>query len=317
MNTRSRRKGLRWGIVLIVFVLLIATATVGNASFSGSQKNYVQPNIELHKPEQGRPLLIEGVDAAPDIARILKRGKLIVSIFFEDVPPFFMHDKKGQFKGIDVEIARDIAAKLGVEVEFNHTPETFDGIVEVVAKREADVAISLLSDTLSRATQVRFSNSYVELHQTLLINRLNLANRFPTAESSDEINFALNQEGIKIGVIDGTSYVDFVKETYPLATYVLYDDFSVMVEDVTNGELFALLYDELEISNWKYANPDGGLLLKIEVLDKQTDTIAFAVHRDDVNLLAWLNLYLVKAESNGFLDNLRNTYLKQNEWRNQ
>lgn len=305
-----------WAIAIVVLGLLLTNGTVGKASLSDNEEEQVKSNIELRQAEE-QPLTIASADIAPDIDRILKRGRLIVVIFFEDVPPFFMHTKNGEFTGIDVEIARDIANKLGVDVEFNRSPETFDGIVEIVANREADIAISLLSDTLSRATTVRFSNSYVELHQTLLINRLNLAERFPTAETADEINSALNQEGIKIGVIDGTSYVDFVKETYPLATYVPYDDFSTMVEDVTNGNLFALLYDELEISNWKYANPDGGLLLKIVVLEKQTDTIAFAVHRDDVNLLAWLNLYLVKAQGNGFLDNLLETYLTQNEWRNQ
>jgi polar amino acid transport system substrate-binding protein len=41
------------------------------------------------------------------------------------------------------------------------------------------------------------------------------------------------------------------------------------------------------------------------------------VHRDDENLLAWLNLYLAKAEDNGFLEGLLDRYLRQNEWRNQ
>lgn len=317
MTNRGRARGHRyWVIALISFGLLATAPLVGKASLADKGETQLAPNPEELIVVEN-PLVSQGTDLAPDIQRIVERGKIIVAVFFEDVPPFFMHNKKGEFTGIDVEIAQDIANKLGVEVEFNRSPETFDEIVDVVANHEADVAISLLSDTLNRAMRVRFSDSYVELHQTLLINRLELAKRFPEAETADEINLALNQPGIKIGVISGTSYVDFVKETYPLATSVPYEDFSVMVEDVTKGTLFALLYDELEISNWKYANPDGGLLLKIVVLDKQKDTIAFAVHRDDVNLLAWLNLYLAKARDNGFLDSLLDTYLTRNEWRNQ
>ena len=204
MTNRGRARGHRyWVIALISFGLLATAPLVGKASLADKGETQLAPNPEELIVVEN-PLVSQGTDLAPDIQRIVERGKIIVAVFFEDVPPFFMHNKKGEFTGIDVEIAQDIANKLGVEVEFNRSPETFDEIVDVVANHEADVAISLLSDTLNRAMRVRFSDSYVELHQTLLINRLELAKRFPEAETADEINLALNQPGIKIGVISGT-----------------------------------------------------------------------------------------------------------------
>ena len=85
----------------------------------------------------------------PDIQRILDAGKLRVSMYFMDVPPFFMVTQSGQFAGIDVALARDIAHHLGVEVEFMREPKTFDEVAYAVAERKADVAISQLSDTRS------------------------------------------------------------------------------------------------------------------------------------------------------------------------
>jgi ABC-type amino acid transport substrate-binding protein len=238
-------------------------------------------------------------------------------MFFEDVPPFFMHNKQKELGGIDILLAEDIAKKLGVPVKFDRSSKTFDAIVDKVAEGEADVAISLLSNTLSRATQVRFSNDYAVLRQTLLIDRLQLAQRFPTAETAKQIQTLLNQKDLKIGVISGTSYVDFVGADYPLATRVLYDDFPTMMQDLQKGEIFALLYDELEIMNWRNNTPDGGLRFKIVLLNNRKDTIAFAVNRANQDLLAWLNLYLDKIRSDETLDEILNTYLKENNWRTE
>jgi len=266
--------------------------------------------VVAHNVTWARPLPL-------DIDRIQARGTLIVAVYFEDVPPFFMHNRRDEFVGIDVELARDIGRKLGVRVEFERSAQTFDALVEMVASGKADVAISLLSDTLNRATQVRFTQPYAVLRQTLLINRLRLAQSFPNAETNEEIRTLLNQTSIRIGVIAGTSYVDFVRADYPLATHVLYEDFATMEQDLRAGELFALLYDELEIMNWRYANPDGGLHLKTLVLDNRKDTLAIAVNRADGELLAWLNLYLQKAQDDGSLPALLSTYLEQNDWRTQ
>ena len=49
----------------------------------------------------------------PDMRRILERGKLICAMYYNDIPPFFMHDDSGQLVGHDVELARDIADKPG------------------------------------------------------------------------------------------------------------------------------------------------------------------------------------------------------------
>ena len=63
---------------------------------------------------------------------------------------------KEYFIGHDVELARSIADALGVEIEFDRSPKTFNAITDLVASEKADMAISLVSRTLSRAEKVRF-----------------------------------------------------------------------------------------------------------------------------------------------------------------
>src|ERR1043166_3923931 len=85
--------------------------------------------------------------AAPpqEIKRIINAGKIVVAMHRDDRVPFFMHDGSGNFIGYDVEIANDIAKKLGVKVEFLRTAKFYDDVVTQIEKGEADLGISKLS----------------------------------------------------------------------------------------------------------------------------------------------------------------------------
>lgn len=240
-----------------------------------------------------------------DMKRIFEKKKIIVAMYYEDVPPFFMHDKKGNFSGIDVELSKDIAKRLGVEVEFNRSAKTFDGIIEILMNREADVAISMLSKTLQRAIKVKFSDPYIILHQALLINRLKIAQQ----RRGNNPQIYLNHDSVKIGVIKGTSYVDYVKEDFPEAEHILFSDWNVAIQNVLDGNIFATLYDEIEVKKWLEIHPEGNLYLQSVFIKNKIDPIAFAVHYENLHFLSWLNAYLEKAKSNGTIDRLFETYL--------
>ena len=161
----------------------------------------------------------------PDIKRIKERGKLIVAMYYKDVRPFMFHkdgllvyeDEKGYlvkddgsrvacdnqpeicgysneyFIGHDVELARSIADALDVEVEFDRSPRTFNAITDLVASEKADMAISLVSRTLTRAEKVRFSNPYLTLKPIILMNRLD-AERYQI-DPDDPLGFLIHEGG--------------------------------------------------------------------------------------------------------------------------
>ena len=86
----------------------------------------------------------------PDIRRIKERGTLLVGMYTNDVVPFMFHDAQGNFIGHEVQLAKDMAAALGVKVAFDRSPQTFNEIVDLVAAERVDLAISLISRTLIR-----------------------------------------------------------------------------------------------------------------------------------------------------------------------
>ena len=108
----------------------------------------------------------DGRVLAPEFARIVTRGELVVAVLGVDQPPFF-EQQHGQLVGIDIDMAKEIAAKLGVKVRFNRDAKTFDSVVSLLANGDADMAISKLSRTLSRAQVISFSTPYIRLHRAL------------------------------------------------------------------------------------------------------------------------------------------------------
>ena len=154
-----------------------------------------------------------------------------------------MSDPKGQLAGLDVTLARDIAARLGVKASFNRSPKSFNEVVELVAQGGADVAISKLSRTLVRAQMVRFTKPYVTFRHAMLFNRLRLAQH-----TSEE---ALPQllRGLKgnVGVIGQSSYEGFLSQYFPSATAVSFKSWDEAVAAVFAGKVWPST-----AMNWKF-----------------------------------------------------------------
>lgn len=256
------------------------------------------------------PAAAQNAPAASAIARIKAKGTLTVAVFSEDVVPFFYTDKSGALQGIDPSLAEDIARKLGVSLAYNRAATTFDGVIDEVVAGRADIGISLLSDTLDRAALVSFSKSYASVRQFMLINRLELGKLLARSpDSAAKIPELLNNETSRIGVIGGTSYVGFVQEDFPRAQKVEFQGWNDMLAAVKDGRLVALLYDEIEIGNWRLADPAGSLELRPYQLAGHPDSIAIAIRQGDPDLKGWIDLYLSKVNDSGFLAGTLNKYL--------
>jgi ABC-type amino acid transport substrate-binding protein len=243
----------------------------------------------------------------PDIRRIKERGKLTVAMFHQDRPPFFYNNEKGQFVGIDVNLSKDIARSLGVEVEFNRTAKTFDEVVDKVITGQADLAISKLSVTLSRAQRTRYTQPYIVFQQALLVNRLKLAELEAVGPNSDALEIIINSNG-KIGVRTATSYVEYARSLFPNAEIVNFDSIKGLMTAVQQGELLAAFYDEHELRAATDNEPELSVYAKLFVLKDRVDPIAIAVAPKDEQLLAWLNIYLDNMKKDPAIDEIVREY---------
>lgn len=240
----------------------------------------------------------------PDIQRILRRGKLIVAMLNQNNPPFFMADQASELIGLDAEVARSIAEQLGVQVEFNRSAQTFDQVVKTVYRLDADLAISKLSRTLSRAKSVRFTQPYVTMRQGLLVNRLQIAQQANGRNMSEVLR---SLKG-KIGVIRGSSYVGFTQKKFPQAEIVEFPTWSAAIDAVIRGDVLATYRDELEVKKIVLSKPDAALQFQTIALTDTEDSIAIALPWDSQHLLAFVNQSLETMQIHHTADSLLQAY---------
>ncbi|MGP1383792.1 MAG: transporter substrate-binding domain-containing protein [Thainema sp.] len=240
----------------------------------------------------------------PDLQRILDRGKLIVAVLNEDNPPFFMAGESDALDGSDIQLARDIAQQLGIDVEFQRGAQTFNEVADTVYQRDADMAISKLSRTMQRAQRVRFSRPYLNMRHGLLVNRLQMAQQAKGRSMTEVIR---NLEG-RVGVIEGSSYVGFTKQKFPKAEVVEYPSWPAVVEAVTQGDILLAYRDELEVKKIVRSQPDAALNFQTVALTDTNDFIAIAVPWESTHLLAFVDQYLETSSTTYTADSLLEQY---------
>jgi|GEM_PF-2438306 len=281
--------------ITVVGALIVAlTLTLTSSFASGAQRT--TPTTDTTSSARATvPVVTLDANAARvpvpasggHIADVIAAGKLVVGVVSVDRYPFFYTDAGGNLAGSDIDLAKDIAKELGVQATFNRNATTFDGVVDLVAKGDADIGISKLSVTLPRAQKTRFTKPYIELAQGLMLNRVELTAAH--ADPSDLIGLA-NQPGRKIGAVTGTSYVGFGKQIFPAAQIVEYGDKAALFGAVINGDVLGVLYDENEIKQYIFEKPDRLIEVKVQMLAHHTDPIAISVV--DPQMQYWLDTYL-------------------------
>jgi len=262
----------------------VATAATPNPAGAASTANAASSVVKV-PPTTTAPATVSPL--APDIGRIKQRGELVIAMLATDTPPFF-YERNGELVGLEVDLAKSIAQALNVQVRFNRDAKSFNEVVELVAQRKADLGISKLSRTLTRAQMVHFSQPYLTLNHALVINRV----AFARLASNMRIEDAIRQYSGSLGVISRSSFSDFSKSNFPKAKVTQYPNWKEVLKAVNTGEVMAAYRDEFEIKRLLKEAPSAALTLRTVTLKDLEDTLGIAVSVNDLTLLAFVNQML-------------------------
>lgn len=232
---------------------------------------------------------------APKLIVSDKKLRIAMPAFASD--PFFPADGTGD-KGIDMDLARGIAAELGVEAVFDRSAVTFDAMVQKLASGEADLAIGKLSRTLQRGRSILYSRPYAMLHQGLLANRVNLA-RITQGKPPEQI---IRDFSGDLGVIEGSSFATYAAATFPHAKIRRFAGWNTVIDAIRNGTIDLAYRDDFEIKKLMVDDPSMTVVARSITLTDKVDTIAVGVSPANPHLAAFVDLYLDLARGQRVLN---------------
>jgi len=248
----------------------------------------------------GGLLIAQAQAATPGQAQdkpVVSDNKLRVAMPAFASDPFFPADGSGD-SGIDMDLARGIAAELGVEPVFDRSAVTFDAMVQKLTSGEADLAIGKLSRTLQRGRSILYSRPYAMLHQGLLANRVNLA-RIAQGKPPEQI---IRDFSGDLGVIEGSSFATYAAATFPHAQIRRFAGWNTVVDAIRNGVIDLAYRDDFEIKKLMVDDPSMTVVARSITLTDKVDTIAVGISPDNPHLAAFVDLYLDLAKSQQVLN---------------
>ncbi|MFI6100482.1 glutamate ABC transporter substrate-binding protein [Lentzea sp. NPDC051213] len=196
------------------------------------------------------------VDGSPTFEKIKARGKLIVGVK-EDQPGLGYKDPTtNKYSGFDIDIARLVAAKLGLDPESKIEFKTIQSAAREQALINGDVDYYVGTYTINagRKEKVGFAGPYFVAGQDLLIKADNT-----TITGKDTL------KGKKVCSVTGSTPAKRIKdEGLTEATNVLeFQGYSQCVTKLLNGEVDAVTTDDAILKG--YAAAEQG---KLKVVGK-------------------------------------------------
>ena len=180
---------------------------------------------------------------------LVEDGKLVMSTNAA-FPPYEMTTDDGGFEGIDVEIAGEIAKKLGLELVVDDMD--FDSALLAVQQGKSDIVMAGVSVTDERKLVMEFSDSYATGIQVVIVK-----------EGSDVTMDNLGEK--MIGCQRGTTGYIYASDTPENGGYgedhvTAFDNGASAVQALMNGQVDCVIIDSAPANEYVKANPGLTLL---------------------------------------------------------
>ena len=109
-------------------------------------------------PEATEPVTCDSGEADGHLADVCEAGVIVVSTDPAYPPQSFLNEETGEYEGFDIDVAREIGNRLGVDVEF--TDPTFDAVVAGGWGGRWDMSVGSVTVTEERRSVLDFTQPY-------------------------------------------------------------------------------------------------------------------------------------------------------------
>src|SRR6056297_133528 len=238
------------------------------------------------------------------LEQVIKNKRLRVG--FSTFVPWAMKDKTGGFTGFEIEVARQLAQDMEVELEL--APTRWSGIIPALLTGKFDIIIGGMGITPARNLKVNFSDPYEFSGMSLVANQKLAAGRSGLG--------AFNDPELTVVARIGTTAAAAAKKHLPDAQLRLFDDEGQALQEVLNNRAAAMVSSQPfpEFQTIKYP---GKLFLPLAGQTFTKEPIGFAVRKGDPDFLNYLNNWIRVRNADGWLQERHSYWFTTQDWKSQ
>lgn len=276
----------KWTVIWTV--LALAAVLLTGCGKSAGSVGYIGPSGSDAGTDEGPSAAQE--PAGDLLDKITEAGVVVVGTEGTYAPNSY-HDEDGSLTGFDVEVARAVAEKLGVEAQF--VEAEWDSLFASMDSGRVDVVINEVEYSEERAEKYDFSGPYTYVHGALLV-----------AEDNDDITSFDGLKGKKAAQ-NLTSSWGQLAESYG-AEIVSVDAIAQTMEQIVTGRADATLNAETAFYYYLTTHPDTPV--KIAATTDSTTSSRVPVPKGNERLLSAIDEALEELRADGTLAELSRTF---------
>jgi len=216
--------------------------------------------------------------------------------------PWAMRDKQGNLIGYELDVAKRLAADLGVKHE--PVPTAWDGIIPALIAGNFDLIIGGMTKTPARAESIDFTDAYS-------FSGVHMAASKKTAPGLTTAA-AFNRPDFTLVARRGTNAVPVAQQMMPLATLRQFDDDAQALQELLNGNAMAWLTSTPKPAFAVLDHPNELYLPVEKVLVGQQDAIG--LRKGDPKAVETLNTWIAARKADGFLPDRFHYWFEGRPW---
>ncbi|MBS9428801.1 amino acid ABC transporter substrate-binding protein [Photorhabdus luminescens] len=229
--------------------------------------------------------LVTGAAKADKLDDIKKAGTVRIAVFDSNPPFGFIDPQTKKLAGYDVDIANAIANDLGVKLELRPTNPA--NRLPLLASKKVDLIAANFTVTNERAKQVDFSIPYFATGQKFIARK-------GVLKSPEDI------KNLRIGADKGTVQEITLREHYPTAKVISYDDTPLAFAALRNGNVQAITQDDAKLVGLLANVPEAQKAeFEISPFSITREYQAVAAAKGQERLVEAVNQTLLKLEKEG------------------
>ncbi|HET9722263.1 MAG TPA: transporter substrate-binding domain-containing protein [Actinomycetota bacterium] len=226
-----------WPMLALVAVLALVAAACGEDEGNGTTTGATGGETGTTTGAAPGGKVCDSVDAnAGDLlARICSDGDIRVSTDPAYPPQSFLNEDTGDYEGFDIDVATEIANRLGVTVSWQ--APSWDLIIAGGWNDRWDMSVGSMTVTPQRAEVLDFTPAYYYTPAVVAVHK----------DNTTITNLETDLDGKTIGVCGGCTYDYFLQKTLEIPGYtfdfiiddaniVTYDTDSTAVQDLSLGD---------------------------------------------------------------------------------